>query len=79
MVSSGQGAHVAGRLQLWHDRRAAQWEAFDDFVGCSREAGIDEFVLGYMPGLDAEDLVGGWIMNRDTLQETAARVLSLTA
>jgi alkanesulfonate monooxygenase SsuD/methylene tetrahydromethanopterin reductase-like flavin-dependent oxidoreductase (luciferase family) len=47
-------------------------DAFRDFVGRYQEAGIDEFVLGYAPGIQA--LQGDWMVTPDELEQFAGIV-----
>ena len=44
-------------------------DAFRDFVGRYRQAGIDEFVLGYAPGIEV--LKGDWMVSQDELERYA--------
>lgn len=48
-------------------------EAFRDFVGRYQEAGIDEFILGYAPGV--EELTGDWIITPDELERYAVEII----
>ena len=48
------------------DHPFASQEAFIDFVGRYREAGIDEFVLGYAPGI--EELQNDWMVTPAELE-----------
>ena len=48
------------------DHPFASADAFQDFIGRYREAGIDEFVLGYAPGID--ELSGDWMVTADELE-----------
>jgi alkanesulfonate monooxygenase SsuD/methylene tetrahydromethanopterin reductase-like flavin-dependent oxidoreductase (luciferase family) len=57
------------------DRPLASLDAFQDFVGRYREAGINEFILGYIPGT-AEQPIGQrfherWIMDPEQLARVA--------
>jgi hypothetical protein len=57
------------------DHPFASENAFRDFVGRYRKAGIDEFVLGYALGI--EDLQGGWMVSPDELERYANVVVDL--
>lgn len=46
-------------------------DAFQDFVGRFWEAGIQEFVLGYAPGLDRPGFEGKWITEAEMLTRVA--------
>jgi alkanesulfonate monooxygenase SsuD/methylene tetrahydromethanopterin reductase-like flavin-dependent oxidoreductase (luciferase family) len=56
------------------DHPFASIEAFRDFIGRYREAGIDEFVLGYAPGI--AELRGDWMTTPDDLEYYAEIIRS---
>ena len=57
------------------DQPFASEDAFQDFIGRYREAGIDEFVLGYAPGMD--ELAGDWMVSVDQLERYASVVADI--
>ena len=57
------------------DQPFASENAFQDFIGRYREAGIDEFVLGYAPGMD--ELAGDWMVSVDQLEQVASAVTEI--
>jgi alkanesulfonate monooxygenase SsuD/methylene tetrahydromethanopterin reductase-like flavin-dependent oxidoreductase (luciferase family) len=57
------------------DHPFASQETFRDFVGRYREAGIDEFILGYAPGI--EELQGDWMVTADQLEAYAGVIEDL--
>jgi alkanesulfonate monooxygenase SsuD/methylene tetrahydromethanopterin reductase-like flavin-dependent oxidoreductase (luciferase family) len=57
------------------DQPFASEEALIDFIGRYQEAGIDEFVFGYVPGLEDNDFDGSWIMDEARLHYLAGELL----
>ena len=57
------------------DQPFASENAFQDFIGRYQEAGIDEFVLGYAPGMD--ELAGDWMVGTDQLERYASIVADI--
>jgi alkanesulfonate monooxygenase SsuD/methylene tetrahydromethanopterin reductase-like flavin-dependent oxidoreductase (luciferase family) len=55
------------------DHPFASVEAFRDFIGRYQEAGIDEFVLGYAPGV--AELAGDWMTAPEELERYAQEII----
>ena len=77
LLEAGRDPATVGRtffVGYTSDALLDSWEAFDDFIGRYQQAGITEFVFGYVPGFDDEELAQSWFMNPDQLAGAAARL-----
>lgn len=65
---------MAGVVGYSSDAPLNSWEAFDDFIGRYQDAGITEFIFGYVPGFEDKELAESWFMGPNTLGEASAHL-----